>query len=59
MATYRIIVSQVVDRVYEVYAEDKDQALDIYFNYGSSTKFVEERESDYTDPEIEVEEVEE
>lgn len=59
MKKYRIIVSQSIDRIYEVDANDKEQALDIYFEYDHRTKFVEEKEVPEMDAQIEVEEKEE
>ncbi len=54
MSRYKIIVTQSIDRVYEVEAGSKKEAMDIYFNYDSRTKFIEEKELEEVDTQIEV-----
>ena len=52
---YKIISSICVDRIYEVEAKSKEEALEIYFEFDDRTKFIEEKE--ILDSDINIEEV--
>ena len=54
---FRITVTQTVDRIYELDAENKKQALEIYNQFDDRTHFIKEKECDGIDTPIEIEEI--
>lgn len=58
MKKFRVVVSLMVERIYEVDAENKEDARKIYSQFDDRTKFIKEDDCDYLDSEIEIEEAE-
>jgi len=59
MTKYHIIVTQTIDRIYEVEADSKEQAEEIYLQYDDRTKFVKERDVPELETDMEIKEADE